>query len=532
MIERESGLRKSTLSAFVVMVCTLISRFLGFIRIATITAIFGAGGKADIVNLPFSIPNNLRKLLAEGALSSAFIPVLSETLIKDNTGETAKKVVRNIFTLQLVIIIPLITLTILFAEPIIMHVLAEFRDPEQIALATRLFRYFINYLLLISVSAMLMGVLNSHNKFFIPAFTPVLFSLCVIGSTLLLHRRLSVFSMAVGVLVGGVAQLFFQIPTYSRLGYDVRFDFGFRNPHFLRIMKRWVPVLATSSLFTITQQVALRFASGLEAGSVTAISIAIVFFQLPFGIFSSSLTTVLFPRMSRQAASGDVDGLRESLQYGLRFLLVLLIPSAVFLALFGRPLISVALQRGAYSPESGIYTAKVLAAYALGLFGVGGFTFCQRLFYSMQRYGIPFFIALGVSILDVTLVLWLKETPLRAAGIALANSIAFTAGTVAFLVFARDRLGQIDGKRIAKTAAKVFVSVIPPAAGLVLLARVTAPVWEVKSTVWSFAILGAVALGFSGIVLVFYRFFRIEVLAVLRKNRPGDGERKIENDGV
>ncbi|HOV63730.1 MAG TPA: murein biosynthesis integral membrane protein MurJ, partial [Spirochaetia bacterium] len=341
--------KSNTRSTLIVMVCTFVSRLLGFVRTAVTTAIYGASGTADVINLTFAVPNNLRKLLAEGALSSAFIPVLSETLVTEKDPSIARKLVRNIISFQLLILVPLCILSILWARPLIVFVLTQFTDPEQIDLSVALFRWFINYLILISVSAAMMGILNSHGKFFLPAFTPILFSVSVIGFILGFRQELGVYAMAVGVIVGGIAQIAFQYPLYRKLGYDFLPSFSFNTERFKRIIKQWLPLVATSSIFIITEQVSFRFASGLEEGSASAISNALVFWQLPFGIFSASITTVLFPQMSRQAALKDTDGLRNSIQYGLNFLLVLLVPSAVVLSFFGKEIISVAYQRGMFT---------------------------------------------------------------------------------------------------------------------------------------------------------------------------------------
>jgi putative peptidoglycan lipid II flippase len=183
-------------------------------------------------------------------------------------------------------------------------------------------------------------------------------------------------------------------------------------------------VLATSSIYTITETVAFRFSSGLAPGSASAMSNALVFWQLPFGIFSASITTVLFPRMSRQASRNDTEGLRESIQYGLRFLFVLLAPSAVFMIIFGKEIISVAIQRGMFTPENTLLTASVLAAYSYGLFSVGAFNFLQRFFYSCNDFRTPFRIAVLVCVLDIALSVLLKDTALSVSGLALANTIS------------------------------------------------------------------------------------------------------------
>ncbi|MBN1835365.1 MAG: murein biosynthesis integral membrane protein MurJ [Spirochaetales bacterium] len=494
-----------------VMVCTMLSRVLGFVRIAVIGAIFGASGTADVWNAVFTIPNNLRKLMAEGALSSAFIPGLSASLVEDPSGEEARGLTRRIITLQLVILVPLVLGSILLARPI-MHALLSFPEPQKMELSVDLFRWVFPYLILISVSAVIMGVLNSHNVFVLPALTPILFSICVIAATLLLYRRLGIFSMVVGVLVGGLAQVLFQLPAYLRRGYDLRLSFGFRQRVFLKVLRAWGPVLASASIFALTEQVAVLFASGLRDGSTSALSYALVFFQLPFGIFSISIVTVLFPRMSRQAARGDRGGLVDSVSYGLRFIMVLLVPAALLYLVMGREIIGLAMERYNFTSGDTVRTARVLSAYSIGLFSLGGFTFLQRFFYSSGDFRTPLVGALIVSALDIGFSLWLKETRLQVSGLAVANSIAFTAGLLFLTWRARRALGSLNGRMLARTASRVAVSMVPFVLFLWGYLRLTPGWWAPASSVRS---LVGVALGLAvgaGIVLGMYWLLRVEML--------------------
>ena len=300
----ETSIKKSTFHTVVVMVSTTISRLFGFVRIALIGAIFGASGTADVLNAVFTIPNNLRKLMAEGALSSAFIPVLSRSIVQDETGSRPQKIVRLILSFQFIVLVPILILCVIFS-PLVVRLILDFQDTEKVELAGQLFRWMIHYLLLVSVSAVLMGVINAHSSFFVPAVTPILFSVAVISSVLLLHSSFGPFSMVIGVLAGGLAQVAFQVPKIRSLGYTFRPAMDFGNSDFVKVMKLWLPVVATASIYTINEQIAIYFATGLEDGSTSAMSNAMVFWQLPFGIFSASITTVLFPRMSRQAGAGD-----------------------------------------------------------------------------------------------------------------------------------------------------------------------------------------------------------------------------------
>jgi len=205
--------RSSTVSTVLVMACTLLSRLLGFVRIAVIGAFFGASGIADVWNAVFTIPNNLRKLMAEGALSSAFIPSLSQSLVEDPTGREARLVTRKVLSFQLIILVPLVLACAVFSRQIV-GVLLAFPEPEKMRLSVDLFRWVFAYLLFVSVSAVLMAVLNSHGIFVTPALAPVLFSVCVITATLVFFGRLGIYSMVLGVWAEACSRFYSNCPAF------------------------------------------------------------------------------------------------------------------------------------------------------------------------------------------------------------------------------------------------------------------------------------------------------------------------------
>lgn len=463
--------RANAVATTIVMVSTFASRILGFVRIAVIGAVFGASGQADVLNLVFSIPNNLRKLLAEGALSSAFLPVLSRSHLEDPSGRESRGLVSRLLGLQLVLLVPLLLFSAA-APQVIVDLILDFPERSRQLLAADLFRYLIHYVLLVSVAAVFMGVLNSHHSFLVPAVAPLWFSVSVITAVIVLHRDLGIFSMVVGVLVGGLGHLLIQVPPVLHRGYSLVPRFDFRDPRFRLVIRRWLPVVSTASVFAVNQQVALFFASGLADGSGSALSNALVFWQLPFGIFSASITTVLFPAMSRHAAEGDTDELRRTVLSGLRGLLLLLIPAGVGLMVLGESMIAVALQRGAFTRSATVRAAQVLSWYSVGLFSVGAFTFLQRFFYACDDYRTPLWIA-GVTVaLDIALSLWLKETRLGVAGLAAANSIAFSVGLVIMLLRMRGPLGSVPVSHLGAPALRGVVA-SAAAAGTVRVIRWT-----------------------------------------------------------
>ncbi|MFW6233961.1 MAG: murein biosynthesis integral membrane protein MurJ [Spirochaetota bacterium] len=512
------SMNRSARSALLVMLTTFASRILGFIKMAVIGSIFGAGARADVLHLVFVIPNNLRKLLAEGALSSAFIPVVSERIVNDPGGRSARDLVRRLLTFQAMILVPVIGLSILFA-PGLIRILLDFQDPRQLELATELFRYIIPYLFLISISAVLVGTLNSHNRFFIPAVAPLAFSVSVIAGIALFADTLDVFSMAVGVTVGGTLQLLLLVPQFYRLGYRFRLLSPGNDPHMKRILTQWLPVLATAGVYSVNQQIAMRFASGLDPGSGSAMQNALVFWQLPFGLFSASITTVLFPRMSRQIASDDREGVRDTLETGLRYLVGLLVPSAVFLGLFGTETIASALQSGAFTRANSLLAGDVLGAYSLGLFSVGAYTFVQRFFYARGDFRTPLYTSALVLLIDVVLSLWLKETPLRVRGLAVAHSIAFTAGLSILLLRVRQASGQLNMKAFGSTVIKTLVASAALALYLIGMRLLLPTIFIGGRSLTSILSVTLVAAGGAVVTLALMWIMNVEVVTVFLKNR-------------
>ncbi|MBO7430360.1 MAG: murein biosynthesis integral membrane protein MurJ [Spirochaetia bacterium] len=497
------------------MLCTMFSRILGFVKIVIIGAVFGGSGKADVLNAVFNIPNNLRKLMAEGALSSSFIPVLAGSLANREPHDVTRKIVRNIMAFQIVVLIPLCILSIIFSDFLVNKVLLDFADPALQELAVSLFRWFISYILLISISAVLLGVLNVHGYFTIPALTPILFSIAVILSILCLHRSMGVYSMAVGVLAGGVLQILFQCPLFKKLGYDFKFSFDFRNEKFRRIMVNWFPVLATSCIFAINQQIAMRFASGLETGSSSAISYALVFWQLPFGIFSASITTVLFPQMSKEGATGQLAQLTDTLTTGIVSLMGLLIPSSLIMYFLGYDIISIGMQRGSFTVDNTAMAGFVLQGYAWGLLGTGAFNFIQRYYYSLNNYKKPFFFAVLCATMDVLLSLWLKETPLRVAGLAWANTISFTLGTCFMLADIKLHSKLLSVTSILKDLAKILISVSVGIIPVLVYLYFCSSWWHDGASLRYLGAFLAVCAVFAAVVLALYKVLKLDALFML-----------------
>ena len=445
----------------VVGAATLATRVLGFVRNVVVSALFGQSWKADVLNAVFNIPMNLRKMVAEGAFSTAFIPVLSKTLAEDPSGARSRVLVRGLFSLQLVVLVPLIALGIVFA-PQVVAVLAPFDTAEKQALAADLFRWFITFLLLISWSAVLMGVENTHQKFVVPALSPLLFSIAVILSLGLLYPSMDVYAQVPGVLLGGLLPIVMQWFSFRRLGYSMVPKFRFWNDDIRTMVKAWGPALAVSGIALVNQQVSMTLAATLPEGSVSALSNAIVFWQLPAGVLSASVITVLFPRMSRQFAADNPDAAASTMLRGLELMALLLIPAGVLLALFSQPIIALALQRGQYTYADTVLAAKVLWWLSSGLFLSGVFNFLQRYFYAKGDFKTPFAVSAVWALSDVAVSLTLMHTELGVAGLAAGSVAGFPVGAAVMLILtwrglSWKRLGTLAWFMVRVAAALVPV---------------------------------------------------------------------------
>jgi putative peptidoglycan lipid II flippase len=246
---------------------------------------------------------------------------------------------------------------------------------------------------------------------------------------------------------------------------------------------------------------------------------ALVFFQLPFGIFSISIVTVLFPRMSRLAAAGDGKALRSTVSYGLGFILVLMVPATLLFLFWGRSIIAVALQRRAFTARDTLLTAAVLRAYSYGLFSVGAFTFLQRFFYSAHDFRTPLLSALLVAAVDIGLSLWLRTTVLRVRGLAVANSAAFTVGLVHLLAAARRRLGGLEGRSLLDASRRMLLALAPFTAFLIGFRLTTRGVWESGSSWRTLGILLAGGLGGLAVLLGMYWLVRVPMLRDMLRRR-------------
>jgi len=542
----EHSRRKTGFATLIVMAGTAISRLLGFARQAVVSAVFGGGAIADILNAVILIPNNLRKLLAEGALSTAFVPVLSRTIHAEQGHERSQRYMSAMFGFQLAVLVPLLLACVVLAEPLsqlLFHFDANVTIPASImdgtgasqnmmAVAAQLFPWVMHYLLFVSFSAVLMAILNVHDHFLTPSIAPLLFSLSVILCLVLFSQSLSVWAQVLGVLLGGFLQLSVLVVAFYKTGYRLSFDFRFwRNADFRSMIGLYLPVLAASSIFTVTEIVAVSFATSLGEGSTSAITNAVIFWQLPFGIFSASISTVLFPKVASYLARNLLAETRDVMLYGLRVLVYLLVPSSLLLIVLGREMIAVALQRGMFLPQDTALTALVLQGYAFGMVFMGMSGFLQRCFYAAKNHKIPVKAAIIIGVVDILLSIagiWLG---FGALALAVANTIASIVGTVVLLAYARSIFGNLSLESLLPALAKALIASIPMVAGILVFLQFDSSFWMTGSTLSSWIKVLVLCVGSGLSVLLMFRVLKVDELMILLSRNKKEPSREVDTSG-
>lgn len=414
-------------STGVVSALTLVSRVLGFARDVLNASLFGAGSGMDAFLVAFRIPNLMRRLFAEGAFSQAFVPVFAETQAQKSHAELQRLV--DVVSGTLGGVLMVFTVAGVVGAPLLMGVFAPGfgEQPEKFHLGVHLLRITWPYLALISLAALASGVLNSRGRFAVPAATPILLNVCMIGAVLIDARSVEVLAWA--VLVAGFVQLGFQLPWLARLNLLPHPRWAWRDPQVRRILRLMLPIMFGSSVAQISLLLDTVIASLLGNGPVSWLYYADRIMEFPLGLFSIALGTVILPHLSDQHARHSRQGFSDTLDWGLRAVLVIGLPAAVGLLVLAGPLISTLFQHARFGAHDVAMTRWALMGFALGFMGFSLVKVLIPGFYARQETRVPVryaVIALSVGMAaSVVLVgaLWWLRWPAAYAGLALSTSI-------------------------------------------------------------------------------------------------------------
>jgi len=412
---------------------TLVSRVLGFVRDLVVARIFGADAGTDAFFVAFRIPNVMRRLFAEGAFSMAFVPMLNE--YRERRGRSALQAYVDALAGTLSALLLLVTAVGVLAAPVLVLVFAPgFGDaPGQRELAVEMLRLTFPYVLFISLTALAGGILNTYERFGVPAFTPVLLNLSLIGCAIYLAPLMDrpIVALAWGVLIAGIAQLAFQVPFLSRLGLLPRPRFNPRDPGVRRTVRLMGPALFGASVGQLNLLLGTVLASFLASGSISWLYYSDRLMEFPLGILGAALGTVILPRLSGRHAAEDPDAFSHTLDWALRWVLLIGLPAAVGLAVLAGPMIGTLFYSahpqgggsGAFTAGDVHMTSLSLTAYAAGLVGFMGVRVLAPGYYARQEMRAPVRIAVVAVVVNAGLSLALM-IPLGHTGLALATTLS------------------------------------------------------------------------------------------------------------
>jgi len=408
----------------------MVSRVLGLARDLVFAFCFGAGSLMDCFQTAFRIPNMLRDLFAEGALSTAFVTVFVRRRAREGDA-SARLLARLVVTFQVLLLAGVVVMGILFAPRMVRIIAPGFSD-SKLELTATLTRILFPFILFLGMAALAMGVLNSHGRFGLPASASSFFNLgsIVVGLGLALiydpqFGPTAIVCMAIGALTGGFLQWFIQVPALRALGYRFQPAWDLHDSGLREIGRLMAPTLVGLSAVQINVMINTIFASHMGDGAVSWLAYAFRIIQLPIGLFGVAISMVALPSLAVEAMNADKEPFRMRVERALRLNAALCIPAACGLAILSRPLVSALFERGRFDAEDTATTAGILCAYALGLVGYASVKVLVAAFYALNRTTVPMVVSLA-SIAATVLLNWFFVYKLRygAAGLALATSLS------------------------------------------------------------------------------------------------------------
>jgi putative peptidoglycan lipid II flippase len=458
----------------------MASRVLGLVRDQVFAALFGAGLQYDAFLTAFRVPNLLRDLLAEGALSSAFVTTFTQTL--QSQGKEAAIRLSNCVATLIVLLITAISIVGWFYTPEIVRLLAPgfFNVAGKAELTISLTRVMIPFLLLIALAAQSMGMLNAFNIYGVPALASAFFNIGSIVGGLLLGFWLGpalglsrIGGMAYGTLVGGLLQLAVQWPSLLRCGVSYRprlSMLSINDPGVRQIIRLMGPAIIGAAAVQVNVFVNTNFASAIvdpstgaiTNGPVSWLNYAFRFMQFPIGVFGVAVATATLPTLSRSTANSDYGEFRQTLAHSLALVFLLCIPSAVGLAVLAKPIVALIFEHGKFTAFDTVQTANALAAYAIGLAGYGAIKVLSPAFYALNNARTPMLISLA-SIAVNYLMNSLLVSRFGHIGLACSTSAVALVNFLLLALFMRRRLSGLDGRRLGSTVLRICAATIPMA---------------------------------------------------------------------
>lgn len=450
-----------------------LSRVTGLVREIVFAGLFGAGMAYDAFAAAYRIPNLLRDLLAEGALSAAFVATYSKTLARSGTAE-ARSLSNRVTTLLVPLVAAICCAGIAFAPGIVDRIFPGYAAIEgKQELTVLLTRVMMPFLLFIALSAKATGVLNSHGRFGIPALSSAFFNLTSVGAGLALGFLAGpvlgfdpIVGMAIGTLLGGTVQYLSQIPSVRATGLRFRADLKLRDPGVQQVLRLMGPAAIGAAAVQVNVMVNSIFASRVTDasgvivnGPVSWLGYSFRFLQLPLGLFGIALASATLPVIAREVGRGRMDEFRETLSRSLGLVLLLTIPSAAGLLVLSRPLVGAVYERGQFTAFDTEQTALALCFYSLGLVGYASTKVLAPAFYALNNVRTPMLVSLASIVLNYTLnKVMIDHLGLGHWALALSTSLVASLNSALLLAAMRTRLGGIGGRRLLRTGLRILAA--------------------------------------------------------------------------
>jgi putative peptidoglycan lipid II flippase len=499
------GAARLVRSAGVVGVATMSSRMLGLVRDLVLAHVFGASNEMDAYTVAFRIPNLLRDLFAEGAMSSAFVPTFTRVLTIDGKA-AAWRLGNLVITALLLVTGVLAVLGMVFAGPLVTFAAGRYAVvPGKLELAVTLARIMLPFLTLIALAVGLMGMLNSLRRFFVPAFSPAMFNIGTLATMAVLipvfraHGIGAIFAVAIGTLVGGVGQVVIQWPGLRREGFRFRPRIDFSDPGLREVMTLMGPGTMALAAVQINILVNTMLATSEGEGAVSCLNFAFRVMYLPIGLFGLSIATAAIPSLSRDAARGDPRGMRATFSSALRMMLVLNVPATVGLMVLSTPIVALLFEHGSFTAEAAAGTAAALMFYAPGLIGYSAIKLTVPTFYTLRDSRTPVIVGAVSVAFNVVLSLILVRV-LGFRGLALGTAVSSIFNAAVLLWLLRRKMGALDGRRVVLAFAKVALASVAMAAAAWSGERWLEFVVPGHSTVAKLVhVVGGIGLGLTGL---------------------------------
>ncbi|MDH7512428.1 MAG: murein biosynthesis integral membrane protein MurJ [Clostridiales bacterium] len=444
-------------SATLVSSGTFVSRVFGLLREQVFAFLFGAGFATDAYVAAFRIPNLLRDLFAEGALSAAFVPVFTDYLVNRDRKEAFR--LGNLVTNALLVVLSAVVLIGVLATPFIVDLIAPGFSaiPGKSELTALLARIMFPFLLLVSMAAVAMGMLNSLRHFGVPALSPVFFNLGMILAGFLICPLFEerIIGMAIGVLLGGLGQWAFQLPSLRREGYRYSPILSFRDPGVRRIIVLMTPAILGLASTQINIFVNTIIASLLPQGSPSYLNYSFRLMHFPLGIFGVAVATVTLPVVATFAAKKDIPNVLSTCSSSLKLVFFLTLPSIFFLAAAAKPIIAVLYQHGRFTYADTVFTSQALLFYALGLFAYASVRVIAPVFYSLGDTKTPVKVSVLSVAVNIALNLVLMR-PLGFRGLALATSFAAMVNMLSLMFLLQRRFGPLNLTDLVANFGKIL----------------------------------------------------------------------------